>query len=105
MTKAGIFIKKFGLYLLKIMGVYIRQGRLQAINDYLARVSTSSSDPSMAYKRLSLGIETISILSAMEVPGVLMQVGRMCILDENFIVNCSEFVSKTALASDLAGSW
>jgi hypothetical protein len=29
----------------------------------------------MAYKRLSLGIETISILSAMEVPGVLMQVG------------------------------
>ena len=29
----------------------------------------------MDYKRLSLGIETISILSAMEVPGVLMQVG------------------------------
>ena len=74
-TKAGNFIKNSALYLFKNLVVSFDQGRLQAINDYLARVPTSTSDTTMAYKRLSLGIETISILSAMEVPGVLMQVG------------------------------
>ena len=57
------------LYLFKNLVVSFDQGRLQANNDYLARVPTSTSDTTMAYKRLSLGIETISILSAMEVPG------------------------------------
>jgi hypothetical protein len=51
-----------------------RAGRLSAINDFLSALPTQTSDTGMDYKKITLGIETISILSASDVPGVLMQV-------------------------------
>jgi len=44
------------------------------VNDYVKSMNTRTNDPNITLYPVSKGIETMSIISAMQVPSVLIQV-------------------------------
>jgi hypothetical protein len=49
-------------------------GRLDAVNAYVSMVAIRTNAPGINLNRITQGVETLSIISALELPGVLLQV-------------------------------
>jgi len=52
-------------------------GMMKTVNDYVLGLNTRTNDPNITLYPVSKGIETMSIISAMHVPSVLIQVDNV----------------------------
>jgi hypothetical protein len=48
-------------------------GRIGPVNDYLADLAIKTNDPDIQLKRIKKGVENLTIVSALDLPGVLLQ--------------------------------
>ena len=48
-------------------------GRIGPVNEYLAELAIKTNDPDIQLKRIKKGVENLTIVSAMDLPGVLLQ--------------------------------
>jgi hypothetical protein len=48
-------------------------GRIGRVNEYLAELAIKTNDPDIQLKRIKKGVENLTIVSAMDLPGVLLQ--------------------------------
>ena len=65
--------------------LFVMQGRLDAVNAYVSNMQTRTNAPGLDLKRISEGVETLSIISALELPGVLLQ-ERYSLLSLHFLL-------------------
>ena len=49
-------------------------GRIEAVNEYLDTVAIKTNDEGINLMRIKSGVENLSMISAKDIPGVLMQV-------------------------------
>jgi hypothetical protein len=51
-------------------------GRLGPVNDYLSSIPIKTNDPTIDLMRIKCGVETLTMISAKQLPGVLLQVSE-----------------------------
>ena len=65
-------------------------GQLEAVNAYVSMVAIRTNAPEINLNRITQGVGALSIISALELPGVLLQVTLRCFCRLHYMCFCSQ---------------